>query len=105
MAVPRNVALPPSRPLPWPLRAPATAETTFEHLADGRRRIVIRHAELKGVSPEMLAWWYHNVIGDMEYAGTRWSRYLVWHPLDHISYEVVRPSPAGGCGSCAQLDL
>ena len=37
----------------------------------------------------MLGWWYHNVEGDMDYAGQRWPRYFVWHPLDHISYTVT----------------
>ncbi len=38
--------------------------------------VVVRHAELKGVTPEMLVWWYGHVDGDMRYAGQRWSRYL-----------------------------
>jgi hypothetical protein len=63
MAAARAKVIPPSRPVLWTLQAPETAETTFEQLADGRRRIVIRHAELKGVSPEMLAWWYPTAVG------------------------------------------
>jgi polyketide cyclase/dehydrase/lipid transport protein len=90
------VVMPPPRPLVWPLRAPETADTTVERLANGCRRIVIRHAELNGVSPAMLAWWYAHVVGDMEYAGAHWPRYLVWHPLDHISYEITQPSSDGG---------
>jgi hypothetical protein len=87
------------------LRSPETAATTFERLGDGRRRIVIRHAELKGVSPEMLAWWYGHVAGDMRYAGACWPRYLVWHPLDHISYTVIRPSRRGSVGPGARLHI
>ena len=45
---------------------------------------MITHAELKGVTPETLAWWYRHVIGEVEYAGRQWPRYLVWHPLDHM---------------------
>lgn len=37
----------------------------------------------------MLRWWYGNVPGTMTYAGETCPRYLVWHPLDHISYQVV----------------
>jgi len=102
LEVPR---IPPPRPVLWPLRRVSTADIKFERRADGRRRIVIRHAELKGVSPEMLAWWYRHIVGDMDYAGARWPRYLVWHPLDHISYEIVRPSKAGGVGSAARVRI
>ena len=55
---------------------------------DSRRQIIIDHAELNGVTPAILAWWYGHVVGDMEYAGRTYPRYLVWHPLDHISYEI-----------------
>jgi hypothetical protein len=53
----------------------------------------------------MLAWWYHNVVGEMDYAGGRWPRYLVWHPLDHISYTIVREAPGGGIGAGARLHI
>jgi hypothetical protein len=81
-------SLPPPRPVLWPLRPVDSADTKFEVLTDGRRRITIRHAELEGVTPAMLAWWFHNVEGTMDYAGARIERYLVWHPLDHIFYRV-----------------
>jgi|GEM_PF-5446672 len=55
---------------------------------DGRRQIITDHAELNGVTPAILAWWYGHVVGDMEYAGRTYPHYLVWHPLDHISYEI-----------------
>jgi hypothetical protein len=77
--------LPPPRLRLWPLRAVETASTAFETCPDGRRRIVIKHAVLKHVTPEMLDWWYRHVSGDMAYAGGHLPRYLVWHPLDHIS--------------------
>jgi hypothetical protein len=99
------VDLPPPRPVLWALRSPDTARSSFEVLGDGRRRIVIRHAELKGVRPEMLRWWYHNVLGEMDYAGGRWPRYLVWHPLDHISYRIVRAASGGGVGLGARLHI
>lgn len=53
--------------------------------------ITVRHAELAGITPEMLLWWYGHIEGDMPYAGSTWPRFLVWHPLDHISYEVLEP--------------
>jgi hypothetical protein len=31
--------------------------------------------------------------------------YLVWHPLDHISYEVERPRPDGHIGPGTKLHI
>jgi hypothetical protein len=87
--------LPPRRPVLWPLRPIETAEIADDVLNDGRRRITIRHAELAGMTPPMLAWWFGHIVGDMEYAGSIWPRYLVWHPLDHISYDIIE-TPVGG---------
>lgn len=84
------IELPPPRPLLWSLRSRDTARIADNRLADGRRRITIEHAELRGITPVMLDWWYHNVEGEMDYAGGRWPRYCVWHPLDHISYTVTK---------------
>lgn len=81
--------LPPARPVLWPLRPVDSAEVEIDQLADGRRRISIHHAELRNVTPDMLEWWFGHVEGEMEYAGEIRPRYLVWHPLDHISYEVI----------------
>src|SRR5215207_7397564 len=101
----RAGVLPPARPVVWPLRPAQSAHTTVEILPDGRRRILIRHADLRGVTPEMLAWWFAHVEGEMEYAGRRWPRYLVWHPLDHIAYEVVKRTPEGDVGPGARLHV
>jgi hypothetical protein len=97
--------LPAPRPLLWPLRSVESADTRIDDLPDRRRRISIRHAELKGVSPEMLAWWFGHVEGEMEYAGAQWPRYLVWHPLDHISYKVVKRTSRDGIAPGTKLHL
>lgn len=99
-----EVSLPDPRPVLWPLRPVESAEVDIKVLRDGRRRISIEHAELRGVTPEMLVWWFGHIEGEMEYAGRRWPRYLVWHPLDHISYEVVNRSDRG-VGPGTQLHI
>jgi hypothetical protein len=88
--------LPAPRPVLWPLREPGSAAVTRE--GDRHRTVVrIEHAPLHGVSAPMLHWWYGHVPGDMTYAGATYPRYLVWHPLDHISYDVVHtPGEAAG---------
>lgn len=86
--------LPAPRPVLWPLRPPESAAVSNSS-DDGRTVVTISHAPLEQVTPEMLAWWYTHIPGDMRYAGTTWPRYLVWHPLDHISYEATTPGPIG----------
>jgi hypothetical protein len=97
--------LPEPRPVLWPLRPVSSAEIEDRRLDDGRRQIVIRHQELSGVTPRMLDWWYGHVDGPMEYAGKNYPRYLVWHPLDHISYRVKRPQPDGSVGPGSRLRI
>jgi hypothetical protein len=97
--------LPAPRPVLWPLRSVDSAGITDEIMRDGQRVITIRHVDLDGVTPEMLAWWYRHVVGDMFYAGSIWPRYLVWHPLDHISYQVLDPLASGGVTLGARIHI
>ncbi len=99
------ITLPEPRPVLWPLRDVSSADVRDERLADGRRRISIRHQELAGVTPAMLDWWYGHVDGPMEYAGRTYPRYLVWHPLDHISYVVESRLPDGSVGVGCRLRI
>jgi hypothetical protein len=99
-----SVEIPKPRPVLWPLRPEeSAAHTVARH--DGEVVVTIEHAPLRGVTAEMLRWWYGHVPGTMAYAGGTWPRYLVWHPLDHIAYEVVRPAPTGGVGTGAELHI
>jgi hypothetical protein len=86
--VKRDVTLPDPRPVQWPLRDVSSATVT--RTRDRQRTTVrIEHEPLREVTARMLRWWYGNVPGTMIYAGKEYPRYQVWHPLDHISYEVV----------------
>jgi hypothetical protein len=97
--------LPEPRPVLWPLRPVSSADIDDRRLDDGRRQVTIHHQELSGVTPRMLDWWYGHVDGMMEYAGKNYLRYLVWHPLDHISYEVKHPQPDGSVGPGSHLRI
>lgn len=83
-------ALPPERPLLAPLRDVRTAQTSLRRLADQRLLMTIRHAPLRGISPEMLVWWFQNIEGTVEIDGAEYPRYLIWHPFDHIAYDTTR---------------
>jgi hypothetical protein len=76
-----------------------SAKITLTELQDGRRCILIRHKELKEVTPQMLAWWFSHVVGKTEYAGRRWA-YLVWDPID---CEVLNTATAGAVTRGARL--
>jgi hypothetical protein len=84
--------LPEPRPLIAPLRTLNSAQTSFGRLADGRLLLTIRHAPLRGVTPEMVAWWFENIEGEITVEGREYPRYLIWHPFDHIDYSATRLS-------------
>ncbi|MFH1518841.1 MAG: hypothetical protein ABIH17_13305 [Pseudomonadota bacterium] len=74
---------------------------------DGYGRMVCRieHELLRGVSPQMLAWWFRNLGGDTELEGRRLAKYLVWHPTDHSHWELVSEAPEGGAGVGARFRI
>ena len=82
--------LPEPRPLIAPLRTTDSAQTSLRRLPDGRLLMTIRHAPLRGVTPEMLVWWFKNIEGTIEIDGREYPRYLIWHPFDHIAYDTTR---------------
>ena len=86
------------RPFNWAMKPLDSAETGVKTLDDGRLELTIRHDILKGVTPAMLGWWFRNIEGSMEHMGQTYPRYLIWHPIDHIHYEVARRSPDGTAG-------
>lgn len=75
-----------------------SAEWSLARLDDGRLRMTIAHAPLRGVTPAMLDWWFRNIGGTMLWQGREVSRYHVWHPRDHIHWALARPALGGGVG-------
>ena len=96
-----RLPLPPPRRLPWPLKPLSSAGTALRYDARGRMVMTIAHDRLAGLTPEMLAWWFRNIGGGMEVDGQVLDRYLVWHPFDHILWELANrlPGDAVGVGS------
>lgn len=101
----RRLPLLPPRSLPWPLKPLGSAQTSLSYDARGRMVMHIRHDLLKGISPEMIAWWFGNIAGDMELEGRHLSKYLVWHPHDHIHWQLVQPGPSGQVGPGAKFRI
>ena len=94
--------LPEPLSLPWKLKPVSWAQSGSERLADGRRRFWIKE-ELTGITPDMLAWWFGHLEGDIEIAGRLLPRYRVWHPFDHVSVCYVRRAPDGSIGPGAKI--
>ncbi|MGY1747563.1 hypothetical protein [Blastococcus sp. SYSU D00695] len=92
-------------PLLTPLRAVDTATVRVEAHPHGRRRVTIDHRPLDGVTPRDLLGWFRGPGADMPYDGRRVPRYLAWHPLDHVRWELARPAPGGGAGEGARFRI
>jgi hypothetical protein len=95
----------PPRPFNWAMKSLDSAETGVKTLDEGRLELAIRHDILKGVTPAMLGWWFRNIEGTMEHMGQSYPRYLIWHPIDHIHYEVVQRAPDGTAGPGARFHI
>jgi hypothetical protein len=102
---PHYTGLPEVLPLPYTLKPLHSADTGIEHLPDGRTRYWIRHDIVRGVTPAMLAWWFANLEGEIEFGGRRYNRYRFWHPRDHYhaSYAKRRPDCRIGPGAAIRL--
>jgi len=83
----------------------ASARTTQAILPSGQLELTIEHDTLRGVSPAMLRWWFENLGKDMTFEGQTYPRYLLWHPRDHIHWELARRSPDGGTGQGAYFRI
>lgn len=92
-------------PIDWLRKPVSSARSGIETLKDGRLRCWIEHETIRGVTPEMLAWWFRNLEGDVEIEGVRYDRYRVWHPEDHLFAEYARKGDDGevGVGSVIHL--
>lgn len=78
---------------------------------DGRLEARIAHAPLRGVTSEMLVWWFENFADgpdaiEEDLTTRKTARvgkrdvplYWLWHPIDHFMVRVTKPSPSGAPG-------
>ncbi|WAJ47098.1 hypothetical protein OK015_11970 [Mycobacterium sp. Aquia_216] len=95
----------PSRPVLYPLRSVDTAAVRFTNAPHHRRRVTIDHRPLAGVTPAILLDWFTHLGETMTYGGEIVDRYLAWHPIDHIRWELARPAPGGGAAEGARFRI
>jgi hypothetical protein len=92
-------------PVLFPFRSRDTARVRLQRFPHGRRRVTIDHGPLAGVTPRELLDWFSSIGRTMEYGGAVVPRYLAWHPLDHIRWELARPAPGGGAAEGARFRI
>jgi hypothetical protein len=85
--------------------APAARPVLYAVAPHHRRRVTIVHRPLAGVTPAMLLDWFTHLGGTLRYGGAVIDRYLAWHPLDHIRWELARPAPGGGAADGARFRI
>lgn len=101
----RRRDLPEPLPVLHPLRTVDPERVDVQHLANHRVRLTIDHEPLEGLTPDDVLWWFRNIGGTMPYAGGQHPRYRVWHPLDHVHWELERPAPDGTVGEGARFRI
>ena len=94
-----------SCPVLFPLRTVDTATVEYSSHPNHRRRITIDHRPLEGITPAMLLDWFTHIGEKMTYGGEVVDRYLAWHPIDHIKWELARQAPGGGAAEGARFRM
>jgi len=74
--------------------------TNVEVSRRGGIRVQIEHDDIKGVTPDMLKWWFENLSGTTtwngkDFSGPEISHYHLWHHRDHIRVTPVSDAPDG----------
>ncbi len=85
-------SMPAPRDFGWPLKAPETSHFEILQRDNGQFMVVLNHALLRGVSAEMLRWWFQTftrlrvTLDEVPgYDGQTVPAYLLWHPSDHFN--------------------
>ena len=101
----RKLPLLPERPFLGPLKTLDSARTSFGVNRHGQLVLTIQHEAIRGVTPEMLRWWFETLGQTVKLDGRDYPRYLLWHPRDHIHWELARKAPNGGTGQGAYFRI
>jgi len=93
---------PPPLDVPFAMKPVSSAQVTVSELEDGRVDVVLRHELLHGVTSEMLVWFFEVLpSASVEVGSQTRPLYQLWHPVDHISVEVLEPASSGRPGFAA----
>lgn len=98
-----KLIMPAQRDFGWTLKPVSSSHFDIHQKDNGQFCVVLNHALLRGVSAEMIAWWFQNFahlkvqLRDVPgYAGQYVPGYWLWHPIDHLSAELSGDLGPGG---------
>jgi len=78
--------LPKKREFGWALKPLSSAKTSVNVMENGQIEVLIEHEVIKGVTTEMLEWWFvHFIKLKVIKEGVTYPAYFLWHPYDHIA--------------------
>lgn len=101
--------MPPERKLDWSLKPVESTAFDIHVRSNGQFCVVLNHALLRGVTSEMIYWWFQNfanlrvrLLDAPGYGSEKVPAYLLWHPSDHCSASLsgsLGPSRVARAGS------
>lgn len=84
--------MPAARDFGWINKPVSSSHFEIHQKDNGQFCVVLNHALLRGVSAEMLQWWFLNftrlkvrLLDVPGYEGEEVPGYWLWHPVDHLS--------------------
>jgi hypothetical protein len=87
------------RPHFWDYPKVSEAKYHTEINAEGKLVIELEHPILKGVTPEMISWWYRNLAsGKATIQGKEYEFYHLFHLSEHGQTRVIEPATDGSNG-------
>lgn len=93
-----NLHMPAERDFGWTLKPVTSSHFEIIEKDNGQFCVVLNHSLLRGVSAEMIAWWFLNfthikvrLVDVPGYVGQQVPGYWLWHPVDHLSAELSGP--------------
>lgn len=89
------------------MRSPTTADVRRDVMTPELETISIRHQILEGVDSEMLYWWFrYFCYQNLQMAsGELVSAFVLWHPLNHVNFEIQKHSLSGAVGLSAGTQI
>lgn len=90
-----DLQMPASRDFGWALKPVSSSYFDIHKRENGQFCVVLNHALLRGVSTEMIHWWFRNFTqlkvrlrSVPVYEDQHVPAYWLWHPIDHLSAEL-----------------
>ncbi|MEM1186745.1 MAG: hypothetical protein AAGI53_17305 [Planctomycetota bacterium] len=84
--------MPPTRDYGWKLRPTSSSHFEICERPNGQFCVVLNHALLRGVTSEMIHWWFRHfpslrvrLVDTPGFEGQVVPAYLLWHPIDHYN--------------------